>query len=88
MCGPAKCAALVDGLSLSATSNDALPDTFGVGPIVTAGFLGVGKILPPHAPLGPDRFDLGWAATGGIDTHVPDEECCLWPTCGYTGPAP
>lgn len=56
--------------------------------MVTAGLLGVGKILSSHASLGPDRFDLGWAITGGIDAHVSNEEWCLWPTCGYTGPAP
>lgn len=57
-------------------------------PMVTAGLLGLGKIMPSYSSVGPDVLILGWATTDGMDTLMSLDDVSLDSWCDCTGPTP
>lgn len=86
VCESIKCASSFDCEPM--TSEGALPVTVDGDVSVTAGVLGLGKLISSLSSVGSDSLILGDASSGGCLSGGSDEDGCVR-SCGESaGPAP
>lgn len=72
----------------AAVSDVADADTDVGWPMVTTGFLGLGKLISTYRSVGSDVVILGEAPTGDI-LSIGSSDCnSIWSWCDVAGPAP